>query len=102
MVRSGIRSIKNFVLNNKAILCIVTISFILRIWGVKFGLPYTPHPDEPCYVEKAINFFTGDFNPHWFGHPGSTVINTLFLVYNIYFIIGLKLGYFNNINEFIN
>ena len=101
MVKSKMRSLKNFILNNKAILVIATLAFILRIWGVTFGLPYNPHPDEPFYIEKALNFFTGDFNPHWFGHPGSTVINTLFLIYVLFFIFGASRGHFSNSTQFI-
>jgi 4-amino-4-deoxy-L-arabinose transferase-like glycosyltransferase len=93
---------ENFFSRNRYILIILIIAFILRIWGFNFGLPYIYNPDEPGYTGKAINFFTGDFNPHWFGHPGASLINILFFLYSIYFFIGLILGNFSNISSFID
>ena len=78
------------------------IAFILQIWGINFGLPYIYNPDEPVFTNKAVNFFTGDFNPHWFGHPGAFLIDILFLLYGIYFIFGLVLGHFTNLTGFLD
>ena len=97
-----IKFIKKFLFNNKYILMILIIAFILQIWGINFGLPYTYNPDETVFVKKTVNFFTGDFNPHWFGHPGSFLMNMLFLIYSIYFVFGLVLGHFSNLTEFVN
>lgn len=30
----------------------------------------------------------GDLNPHWFGHPGSTVIYPLALLYGLIYVAG--------------
>lgn len=97
-----IKSIKEFLFSNKYILIILIVSFILQVWGINFGLPYIYNSDEPIIANRAVSFFTGDFNPHWYGYPGSFLMNILFLLYGIYFIIGLVLGHYSNITEFIN
>jgi len=101
-MENKIKIIKEFFFSNKYILIILLVAFILQIWAINFGLPYIYNPDEPIIADIAVNFFTGDFNPHWFGYPGSFMMNILFLIYCIYFIIGLMLGHFSNITEFIN
>src|SRR5437868_3955 len=51
-----------------AILLVVT--FLLRLWGIKQGLPYSYNVDEAThFVPRAIAFFTGDLNPHYFLNP---------------------------------
>ena len=69
-----IENIKQNLTENKYILIVLIIAFVIRLWGINFGLPYIYSPDEPCYTNRTINFFTGDFNPHWFGHPGSFLV----------------------------
>jgi len=101
-MENKIQYIKDKFFSNKFILIILLVAFILQIWAINFGLPYIYNPDEPIMTDIAVNFFTGDFNPHWYGYPGSSMINILFLIYCIYFIIGLMLGHFSNITEFIN
>ncbi|MCB9101073.1 MAG: phospholipid carrier-dependent glycosyltransferase [Anaerolineales bacterium] len=34
------------------------LAFLLRVWGLDFGLPYDFHPDEHQYVEAAIDWHT--------------------------------------------
>lgn len=46
--------------------------------GIKKNLPFTPEVDEGIFVRRAVDIVaTGDLNPGWFGHPGSTVIYPL-------------------------
>src|SRR6266480_6092631 len=60
-----------------AVLGIMVLSIGLECWAVTHDLPY-PGVDEPVFVEPAVHMAaTGDLNPHWFGHPGSTVIYPL-------------------------
>jgi 4-amino-4-deoxy-L-arabinose transferase-like glycosyltransferase len=60
-------------------------SLALHLWGIRKELPYIPHIDEPTLVRPAVQMAaTGDMNPHWFGHPGSTVIYPLVPVYRAY------------------
>ena len=46
------------------ILGILLLAFVLRVWGVTWGLPYVLHADEPRYVNAAMQMFkTCDLNP---------------------------------------
>ncbi len=42
----------------------------LRLWGIKQGLPFSYNSDEAQhFVPKAIQFFAGDWDPHYFLNP---------------------------------
>ncbi|MBV8713440.1 MAG: glycosyltransferase family 39 protein [Chloroflexi bacterium] len=59
-----------------AVALLVPQSSILRI------LPYSPEVDEPFFVQPAVSIAaTGDMDPRWFGHPGSTTIYPLAAAY---------------------
>ena len=59
---------------------IVSLSVLLRVWGVNYDLPYIYHPDEPEAVIIAHRIFvTGDFNPHFFDWPSFTIYTNLFV-----------------------
>jgi 4-amino-4-deoxy-L-arabinose transferase-like glycosyltransferase len=54
------------------LLAILILSFALRVWGSRFGLPaYTLyHPDEHALVDGAAQIlWTGDWNLHRFNYP---------------------------------
>jgi hypothetical protein len=45
-------------------------AFLLRIWGVRQGLPYSYNVDENAhFVPKAIGLFGHGWNPHYFVNP---------------------------------
>ncbi|MFO8175122.1 MAG: glycosyltransferase family 39 protein [Longimicrobiales bacterium] len=49
---------------------IVLLGLGLRFWGISFGLPNLyARPDEIEVVARAIRFFSGDLNPHFFQYP---------------------------------
>jgi hypothetical protein len=49
--------------------------------GLRKSLPHAPEVDEPFVVRPAaLIAATGDLNPRWFGHPGSTLIYPLALI----------------------
>jgi hypothetical protein len=49
---------------------LLTATFVLRVWGVKQGLPYIYNIDEEAhFVPRAIAFFGHDLNPHYFLNP---------------------------------
>lgn len=65
-----------------AVLGIMVLSIGLECWAVTHDLPY-PGVDEPVFVKSAVNIAsTGDLDPHWFGHPGSTTIYPLVGIYH--------------------
>lgn len=78
---------------------ILVLAFVLRVWGVQFGLPFLYHADEPIVVNHALAFGTGDLNPHFFKIP-PLVSYLLFLCYGLYYVVGLGLGLFHSAKDF--
>src|SRR3989338_11149539 len=63
---------------------IIAIFLILGLWTIQGELPFNAKPDEEIFVNNsAIMAATGDYNPHWFGNPGSTVIYPLASIYKL-------------------
>jgi 4-amino-4-deoxy-L-arabinose transferase-like glycosyltransferase len=81
---------------------ILLVGLLLRLYGINFGLPYLYDIDERVYfVDKVIGMLaTGDLNPHWFGHPGTTTMYMLCVLYTIIFLGGLGLGIFADVDDF--
>ncbi len=58
---------------------------VLRLWGVKQGLPYSYNSDEAThFVPRAIGFFGHDLNPHYFLNPPAYSY-LLFVVFELWF-----------------
>jgi 4-amino-4-deoxy-L-arabinose transferase-like glycosyltransferase len=56
---------------------LMVLSSVFHLAALHGFLP-VPDVDEPFFVGPAVHIAaTGDPNPHWFGHPGSTVIYPL-------------------------
>ena len=92
-------------MNKKQELLLVALVLILavgiRVWGLDYGLPHLYDPDEPVFVEHALQILqTGDWNPHWFGHPGTTTIYMNAFLYRVIGGVGTALGYYENWGEF--
>ncbi|MBI4319490.1 MAG: glycosyltransferase family 39 protein [Chloroflexi bacterium] len=65
--------------------CIVVVALVFYVWGIQKDLPFAPEVDEAYFVPPAVRIAaTGDLNPGWFGHPGSTIIYPLVPVYRIW------------------
>ena len=53
-----------------ALVALLLVTFLLRLWGIKQGLPYSYNVDEAThFVPRAIAFFTHDLNPQYFLNP---------------------------------
>jgi hypothetical protein len=53
-----------------ALALLLTVCLLLRLWGIKQGLPYSYNGDEDThFVPHAIGFFGHDLNPHYFINP---------------------------------
>ena len=49
---------------------LLIVTLLLRLWGIKQGLPYSYNVDEAThFVPRAISFFSTDLNPHYFLNP---------------------------------
>jgi hypothetical protein len=71
------------------VIVILVAGLAAHLWGVRRDLPYAPEADESVFVGRAVRIVsTGDPNPHWFGHPGSTVIYPLAGVYHLWSVLG--------------
>lgn len=81
------------------LIAILILGFILRIWGINFGLPFQFHQDEPIVVNHTLAYGTGDSNPHFFAIPPLTSY-LLFLIYGIYFLLGKLAGIFSTTEAF--
>lgn len=67
------------------IACVVVSALAVHVWGIRQDLPFTPEVDETRPLVPAVNMAaTGDLNPHWFGHPASTVIYPSALLHHIW------------------
>jgi len=65
---------------------------LMRFWGLDFGLPNLQcRPDETGIVIKALAFFGGDLNPHFFRYP-TLYFYLLALVFAVYMLGCLMLG----------
>jgi len=57
-----------------AIVAMMALSLVAHLGALHRDLPI-PDTDEQDFVQPAVHIAaTGDLDPHWFGHPGSTVI----------------------------
>ena len=57
-------------LHRPALASCCCVTFVLRLWGIKQGLPYSYNVDEAThFVPRAIAFFSHDLNPHYFLNP---------------------------------
>ena len=53
-----------------ALALLLLVCLLLRLWGIKQGLPYSYNGDEDThFVPHAIGFFGHDLNPHYFINP---------------------------------
>ncbi|HWK19055.1 MAG TPA: glycosyltransferase family 39 protein [Solirubrobacteraceae bacterium] len=64
---------------------LLVVTFLLRVWGVKQGLPYSYNIDEAThFVPRAIAFFGHDLNPHYFLNPPAYSY-LLHIVFDVWF-----------------
>jgi 4-amino-4-deoxy-L-arabinose transferase-like glycosyltransferase len=81
------------------LLLILLSAFSVRVYGIKFGLPYLYHIDEHALVNRALRMLiTGDFNPHWFHWP-SLYFYVQAGVYLIHYLWGVSQGLYISLAE---
>lgn len=89
----------NFFKKNLCLLSILLIAFAVRFAGIFHDLPYSYYPDEEHFVNRAVSFGSGDFNPHWF-HKPAFLMYLLFFEYGGYYVIGRIVGIFSSLDDF--
>jgi hypothetical protein len=68
-----------------AVALLLVLSFALRVWGAKQGLPYAYNADENAhFVPKAIGLFGHGWNPHYFVNPPAYTY-LLHVVFTVWF-----------------
>ena len=76
------------------LLLVVFFAFILRIYAINFGFPFTEsRPDETISMYIALGYGIGDLNPHNFHWP-SLFSYIIFFFYRIYILLGFLFNYF--------
>ncbi|MDH4197050.1 MAG: glycosyltransferase family 39 protein [Candidatus Aminicenantes bacterium] len=83
-----------------AVLGLAALALGVRLWGLTFDLPSVTHVDEAWFGQKAIDYFKGDLNPH-FWHVPSLYTYLVAAVWWVYFILGKLLGNFPDAAAFI-
>ena len=54
-----------------AVAAVLLSAVVLRLWGIRHGIPYAIQVDEPEIVERAFNMMrSGSLHPHFFDYPG--------------------------------
>ncbi len=68
-------------------LIILLLATSIRLLGIRYGLPYTFHTDEPTILDRALRMLrVGDYNPHFFNYPSLTIYLQA-IVYALYFMV---------------
>lgn len=64
------------------------MTFAFHVGGIRKNLPYTAEANEGTFVSLAMHIAaSGNLNPGWFGHPGSTVIYPLAGMYHTWYTL---------------
>ncbi len=72
-------------LHHVALVAVLVTTLLLRLWGIKQGLPYSYNADEAThFVPRAIGFFSHDLNPHYFLNPPAYSY-LLYIVFELWF-----------------
>jgi len=73
---------------------------VVRLWSIDFGLPLLhARPDERTLMAIAVQFGSGDLNPHFFHYP-SLYPYLLFACYGAYYVLGRSVGVFTSLAQF--
>jgi Dolichyl-phosphate-mannose-protein mannosyltransferase len=81
---AGVRA-RRLPVHGLALALLLAVCLILRLWGIKQGLPYSYNSDEAThFVPRAIGFFGHDLNPHYFLNPPAYSY-LLFIVFELWF-----------------
>ncbi len=65
---------------------LLLFAFVLRIWGIRHGLPYAYNADENAhFVSRAIGLFGHDWNPNYYINPPA-------YTYLVHMVLGVWFG----------
>jgi 4-amino-4-deoxy-L-arabinose transferase-like glycosyltransferase len=76
------------------LVAILVTAFLLRVWGITFGLPHTfARPDEEATLATALRFFGRHFDPQFYHWP-SLFPSLVAAGFVAYFNVGRFRGWF--------
>src|SRR5262245_3616099 len=82
-----------------AVIALVLVAFGLRVYAVRWGLPYTEHPDEPSAANTVLRMIRrGDWNPRFFEKP-SLYYYALRLVFAAHIHYGIATGLYKSLAD---
>jgi Dolichyl-phosphate-mannose-protein mannosyltransferase len=68
-----------------ALAVVLAVALVLRVWGVKQGMPFAYNADENAhFVPNAIGLFGHGWNPHYFVNPPAYTY-LLHVVFDVWF-----------------
>jgi len=73
-------------------------ALVLRVWGLRMGLPLILHPDEWRVVMRAMAMGTGDLDPHT-TEVGALMIYVCFALFALYGGLGILVGHFDSVRD---
>lgn len=83
-----------------SLLIILLVSFILRVWGINWGLPYLYNTDEYRVVNFSLKMgATRNLNPGSFVYP-TLYLYVMLFVYGLVFLIGKVFGVYKTPIDF--
>lgn len=83
-----------------AVLAVMVLGLVLRLYSLRAGLPGINDPDELTFQLGAIKMLRNHFNPEWFGHPALTTMYGLAIIDMLVFLAGLATGRFTDLKSF--
>lgn len=79
----------------------ISVAFLIRLWGINFGLPYEYHVDENQYVRQAASMGANGLEPgDWYNPPFLKYI--LLGEYGLLYVVGKLWGVFASSADFGN
>lgn len=80
-------------------LFLLTVALLLRVGGLRYGLPYLYHPDEPTNIQVSLNLLqNGSLKPDYYFYPSLLFYLNSFVL-SIYYKVGLFLNIFSSVHD---
>lgn len=78
---------------------LLLVGAVLRLVGIRYGLPAVFNADEPHVVNVAVSFGAGTLNPHFFKYP-TLYMYVLFAAYGVFYVLWSCAGLLHSVRQF--
>ncbi len=75
------------ILEKNILVLLIVCAFLIRVWGISFGLPFFFHFDESSYIYTAFYSASNNLRPDIFIHP-MLYSYILIILYGMVFLLG--------------